>query len=143
MSYWRKKGKVLGQTIGKASIVQCRNLYGVALLARTALGQKLLLDSRLHQASDVNFFVGMTRNADVSFVHVVEKPAYAVRFHQTNNTLRQYATLIDEMNIVAGNNAIALTRVERLSQHLHSYKVRLGKWVFYLLLNRRTRPSKI
>ena len=89
MSYWRKKGKVLGQTIGKASIVQCRNLYGVALLARTALGQKLLLDSRLHQASDVNFFVGMTRNADVSFVHVVEKPAYAVRFHQTNNTLRQ------------------------------------------------------
>jgi len=104
------------------------------VLSRTEFGQKLQLDKRLHQASDVNFFVGIGGQRDV---YVLQNPAYAIRFHQTNNTLRQYDTLIDEMNIIAQNHGIQLSATERFMQKLNAYKVRLGKWVFYQVLNRR------
>lgn len=128
------QGKVAGKTVAKASIVRCRNLYGIAVLSRTEFGQKLQLDKRLHQASDVNFFVGIGGERDV---YVLQNPAYAIRFHQTNNTLRQYDTLIDEMNIIAQNHGIQLSATEQIMQKLNAYKVRLGKWVFYQILNRR------
>lgn len=129
------KGKVAARSIAKASIMQCRNLYGIAVLSRTTLGQKLQLDQRLHQASDVNFFVGIGGARDV---YVLQNPAYAIRFHQTNNTLHQYATLIDEMNIIAQNHGIQLSAFERWQQRLNAYKVRLGKCLFYLVLNRKS-----
>jgi glycosyltransferase involved in cell wall biosynthesis len=130
-------GKVAGKSIAKASIVRCRNLYGIAVLSRTEFGQKLQLDKRLHQASDVNFFAGISDAKGGSRdVFVLQNPAYAIRFHQTNNTLRQYDTLIDEMNTIAQNHNIELTAFERLQQKLNAYKVRLGKWVFYQVLNR-------
>ena len=128
------QSKVAGKTVAKASIVRCRNLYGIAVLSRTEFGQKLQLDKRLHQASDVNFFVGIGGERDV---YVLQNPAYAIRFHQTNNTLRQYDTLIDEMNIIAQNHGIQLSATEKIWQKLNAYKVRLGKWVFYQVLNRR------
>lgn len=132
------KGKVAARSIAKASIMQCRNLYGIAVLSRTTLGQKLQLDKRLHQASDVNFFVGIGGARDV---YVLQNPAYAIRFHQTNNTLHQYATLIDEMNIIAKNHNIQLTRFEQVLQKFNAYKVRMGKWVFYLVLNRSRKAA--
>ena len=128
------QGKVAGKTVAKASILRCRNLYGIAVLSRTEFGQKLQVDKRLHQASDVNFFVGMGGARDV---YVLHNPAYAIRFHQTNNTLRQYDTLIDEMNIIAQNHGIQLSATEQIVQKLNAYKVRLGKWVFYQVLNHR------
>ena len=128
------EGKVPGKTIAKACIVNCRNLYGIAVLSRTEFGQKLQLDKRLHQASDVNFFVGIGGERNV---YVLQNPAYAIRFHQTNNTLRQYDTLIDEMNIIAQNHGIVLSAFEQAKQKFNAYKVRLGKWVFYQVLNRR------
>ena len=132
------QGKVAGKTIAKASIVRCRNLYGIAVLSQTEFGQKLQLDKRLHQASDVNFFAGIGGEKDV---YVLQNPAYAIRFHQTNNTLRQYDTLIDEMNIIAQNHCIELTAFERIQQKMNAYKVRLGKWVFYQVLNRRAKTG--
>ena len=132
------QGKVPGKTIAKACIVNCRNLYGIAVLSRTEFGQKLQLDKRLHQASDVNFFVGIGGERNV---YVLHNPAYAIRFHQTNNTLRQYDTLIDEMNIIAQNHSIQLSGFEQFLQKLNAYKVRLGKWVFYQALNLRRRKT--
>jgi glycosyltransferase involved in cell wall biosynthesis len=132
------RGKVVGKSVAKASIVRCRNLYGIAVLSRTEFGQKLQLDKRLHQASDVNFFAGIGGDKDV---FVLQNPAYAIRFHQTNNTLRQYDTLIDEMNIIAQNHGIQLTTFERIQQNLNAYKVRLGKWLFYQVLNRRAKKA--
>ncbi len=132
-------GKTLAREIATASIVRCRNLYGIAVLSRTALGQHLKLDQRLHQASDVNFFVGI---GGEGHVHVLQNPAYAIRFHQTNNTLRQYDTLIDEMNIVAANHGISLSAFEKLMQRFNSYKVRLGKWLFYQMLSQRMKTAK-
>jgi glycosyltransferase involved in cell wall biosynthesis len=133
------QGKVAGKTIAKACVVRCRNLYGIAVLSRTEFGQHLQLDKRLHQASDVNFFAGISdvQGGDRN-VFVLQNPAYAIRFHQTNNTLRQYDTLIDEMNIIAQNHGIELTAFERMQQIFNAYKVRLGKWVFYQMLNRRS-----
>jgi glycosyltransferase involved in cell wall biosynthesis len=134
-----RKGKIKADVIAKSCIIQCRNLYGVAVLSRTKLGQQLQLDKRLHQAADINFFVGIASVSEARYVYVVEKHAYAVRFHQTNNTLHQYATLIDEMNMIAKNHHIQLNKFEKISQVLNSYKVRLGKWLFYAALNRRTK----
>jgi glycosyltransferase involved in cell wall biosynthesis len=133
------QGKVAGKTIAKACVVRCRNLYGIAVLSRTEFGQHLQLDKRLHQASDVNFFAGISdvQGGDRN-VFVLQNPAYAIRFHQTNNTLRQYDTLIDEMNIIAQNHGIELTAFERMQQKFNAYKVRLGKWVFYQIVNRRS-----
>jgi glycosyltransferase involved in cell wall biosynthesis len=128
------RGKVAGKAIAKACILNCRNLYGIAVLSRTAFGQQLQLDKRLHQASDVNFFVGIGGERDV---YVLQNPAYAIRFHQTNNTLRQYDTLIDEMNVIAQNHGIKLSAFEQFTQKLNAYKVRLGKWVFYQALSHR------
>lgn len=133
-----RKGKIKADLMAKSCIIQCRNFYGVAVLSRTKLGQQLQLDKRLHQAADINFFVGIASVSDARNVYVLEKHAYAVRFHQTNNTLRQYATLIDEMNIIAKNHHIQLNIFEKILQTLNSYKVRLGKWLFYEVLNRRT-----
>lgn len=132
------QGKVLGKTIAKACVVRCRNLYGIAVLSRTEFGQHLQLDKRLHQASDVNFFAGISGERHV---FVLQNPAYAIRFHQTNNTLRQYDTLIDEMNIIAQNHGIELTAFERMLQRFNASKVRLGKWVFYQVLNRRAKAT--
>lgn len=132
------EGKVAALDIAKASIMQCRNLYGIAVLSRTALGQNLKLDARLHQASDVNFFVGIGGARDV---YVLQDPAYAIRFHQSNNTLHQYATLIDEMNIIAKNHHIQLTKLEQVLQKINAYKVRMGKWLFYLVLNRSRKAA--
>lgn len=134
------KGKVAARDIAKASIMQCRNLYGIAVLSRTVFGQPLKLDARLHQASDVNFFVGIGGARDV---YVLQNPAYAIRFHQTNNTLHQYDTLIDEMNIIAQNHHIRLSGFEQMQQKFNAYKVRIGKWVFYQVLNRRAKPKPV
>jgi glycosyltransferase involved in cell wall biosynthesis len=129
------QGKVAGKAVAKACIVRCRNLYGIAVLSRTEFGQHLQLDKRLHQAADVNFFTGIGAERDV---YVLQNPAYAIRFHQTNTTLKQYDTLRDEMNIIAANLGIQLTTFERMQQMFNAYKVRLGKWVFYQMLNRRS-----
>jgi glycosyltransferase involved in cell wall biosynthesis len=132
-------GKVAGKTIAQACVVRCRNLYGIAVLSRTEFGQKLQLDKRLHQASDVNFFAGISDvQGEDRNVFVLQNPAYAIRFHQTNTTLKQYDTLRDEMNIIAQNHGIELTAFERMQQIFNAYKVRLGKWVFYQMLNRRS-----
>lgn len=136
------EGKVAGKTIAKACVIRCRNLYGIAVLSRTELGQQLQLDKRLHQASDVNFLAGISAvQGGERHVYVLQNPAYAIRFHQTNNTLRQYDTLIDEMNIIAQNHGIELSAFERIMQKLNAYKVRLGKWVFYQVLNRRAKAT--
>lgn len=127
-------GKVPAREIARACIKRCRNLYGIAVLSRTVYGQPLKQDPRLHQAGDVNFFVGIGGERNV---YVLTEPAYAIRFHQTNNTLHQYATLVDEMNIIAHNHGIQLSPFERLQQSVNSLKVRAGKWLFYVLLNRK------
>jgi glycosyltransferase involved in cell wall biosynthesis len=133
------QGKVAGKAVAKACIVRCRNLYGIAVLSRTEFGQHLQLDKRLHQAADINFFAGISdvQGGDRN-VFVLQNPAYAIRFHQTNTTLKQYDTLRDEMNIIAQNYGIELTAFERIQQQFNAYKVRLGKWVFYQILNRRS-----
>jgi glycosyltransferase involved in cell wall biosynthesis len=133
------EGKVAGKAVAKACIVRCRNLYGIAVLSRTEFGQHLQLDKRLHQAADINFFAGISdvQGGDRN-VFVLQNPAYAIRFHQTNTTLKQYDTLRDEMNIIAQNHGIELTAFERMQQQFNAYKVRLGKWVFYQMLNRRS-----
>jgi hypothetical protein len=41
------------------------------------------------------------------------------------------------MNIIAQNHGIQLSAAEQIMQKLNAYKVRLGKWVFYQVLNRR------
>ena len=127
-------GKVLAKDIVKESVLSCRNLYGIAVLARTELGQKLQADTRLYQASDINYLAGVGGNRHV---HVLQKPAYAIRFHQTNNTLHQFDTLIDEMNLIAENHGIELSGVEKILQKFNSLKVRMGKRLFYVLLNRQ------
>jgi glycosyltransferase involved in cell wall biosynthesis len=129
------QGRVAGKVVAKASIVRCRNLYGIAVLSRTEFGQHLQLDKRLHQAADINFFAGIGGARDV---FVLQNPAYAIRFHQTNTTLKQYDTLMDEMNIIAQNHGIELTTFERIKQKFNAYKVRLAKWLFYQILNRRS-----
>jgi glycosyltransferase involved in cell wall biosynthesis len=134
-----RKGKIKADVMAKSSIIQCRNLYGVAVLSRTKLGQQLQLDKRLHQAADINFFVGIANASKARHVYLLQKHAYAVRFHQTNNTLHQYATLIDEMNIIAKNHQIKLNAFEKIAQILNSYKVRMGKWLFYEALSRRVK----
>ena len=137
------QGKIKADVMAKSCIIQCRNLYGVAVLSRTKLGQQLQLDKRLHQAADINFFVGIASVSEARSVYVVEKHAYAVRFHQTNNTLHQYATLIGEMNIIAQNHGIQLNPFEKILQIVNSYKVRLGKWLFYEALNRRAKAVSV
>ena len=133
------QGKVAGKAVAKACIVRCRNLYGIAVLSRTEFGQHLQLDKRLHQAADINFFAGISESQGGDRdVFVLQNPVYAIRFHQTNTTLKQYDTLRDEMNIIAANHHIELTAFERMLQIFNAYKVRLGKWVFYQMLNRRS-----
>lgn len=131
-------GKVLASNITKASILRCRNLFGIAVLARTALGQSLIPDKRLYQASDINYLAGVGGNRHT---YILQNPAYAIRFHPTNNTLHQYDTLIDEMNIIATNHDIKLSGLEKFLQQLNSLKVRIGKRLFYQMLNRRVKAS--
>ena len=131
-------GKVHACDITKASILRCRNLFGIAVLARTALGQSLIPDKRLYQASDINYLAGVGGNRHT---YVLQNPAYAIRFHPTNNTLHQYDTLIDEMNIIATNHDIKLSGLEKFLQQLNSLKVRIGKRLFYQMLNRRVKTS--
>lgn len=133
------QGKVSARAITKASILKCRNLFGIAALARTSLGQALVADTRLFQASDINYLAGVGGDRPV---YVLDKPAYAIRFHQTNNTLHQFDTLIDEMNIIAQNHHIKLTKFEQIVQKMNSFKVRMGKRVFYVLLNQQVKKAK-
>lgn len=133
------QGKVLARDITKASILKCRNLFGIAALARTSLGQTLHPDKRLFQASDINYLAGVGGDR---YVYVLKNPAYAIRFHQTNNTLHQFDTLIDEMNLIAENHGIQLNTREKFLQKLNSLKIRIGKRLFYLMLNRQVKTAK-
>lgn len=126
-------GKVAADVMARSCVVHCRNQYGIAVLSRTVYGQKLRQDDRLHQAADINFFAGIGAGHQV---YVMTEPAYAIRFHQSNSTLHDYVSLQDEMNLIAQNHGIQLSAVERFQQSLNAYKVRLGKWLFYLVLNR-------
>lgn len=132
-------GKVAADDIARSCIVQCRNQYGIAVLSRTAYGQRLRQDDRLHQAADINFFAGIGAG---HAVHVMTEPAYAIRFHQSNSTLHDYVSLKKEMNIIAQNHGIKLSALELLQQSINAYKVRLGKWLFYLVLNRFPKLNK-
>lgn len=127
------EGKVAADILARSCIVQCRNQYGIAVLSRTVYGQTLRQDTRLHQAADINFFAGIGAGHQV---YVLTEPAYAIRFHQSNSTLHDYVSLQDEMNLIAQNHGIRLSALERWLQTMNALKVRLGKWLFYLVLNR-------
>lgn len=136
------EGKVAADTLARSCVVHCRNQYGIAVLSRTVYGQKLRQDDRLHQAADINFFAGIGAGQQL---YVMTEPAYAIRFHQSNSTLHDYVSLKDEMNLIAQNHGITLSAFERFQQTINAYKVRLGKGLFYLVLNRfrNTEPKSL
>jgi hypothetical protein len=125
-------GLVASDQVAKRSIIKCRNLFGVPLLARTELIAGYEPDSRLYYTADIEYsmIMGHKRN-----IYVLDTCCYAIRFHESNNTMRNYKNTRSELAYMAAKHGIHLSLRERILMHINNWWMMAQKFCFFIYLD--------
>lgn len=125
-------GLVASDQVAKRSIIKCRNLFGVPLLARTELIAGYEPDSRLYYTADIEYsmIMGHKRN-----IYVLDTCCYAIRFHKSNNTMRNYKHIRGELEYMAAKHGSHLSLRERILMHINNWWMMAQKFCFFIYLD--------
>lgn len=126
------KGKVASDDVARYCMVTTRNPYGVLLLARPQFGQDWKAVPALPGTWDLDYFIHLGRGRDAWFL---EESAYGLRFHPSNNTMRDFSTTLGQVNLIAKRYGIELSAWERFKQRLFDWRTRVSKHIFYFYLD--------
>jgi Glycosyltransferases involved in cell wall biogenesis len=129
---FNKIGKVFSDDIAKKSILTCRNLFGVPLLIRasTAVGKKY--DNTFSSTADIDFSIDIARGL---YNYVINRSCYSIRFHSSNNTMRDFSKTRSELNRIAEKHQIKLNAADSIRMIVNDWKTRVAKHLFYLYLD--------
>lgn len=125
-------GVVNSDKIALRSIIRCRNLFGVPLLARTEYVASYSPDPRLYYTSDIEYSLIMGRDRDV---YVLDSFCYAIRFHKSNNTMRNFRFTRKELAYMAQKHGIKLNCYDRIAMHANNLWMMAQKFCFFLYLD--------
>jgi glycosyltransferase involved in cell wall biosynthesis len=125
-------GKVASDTIAKTSIQTCRNLYGVPLLVRSSAVRGNKYEREFYFTADIDFSIAIGRGL---YNYVIDRPCYAIRFHASNTSMRDFSKTRSELNEIAEKHQIRLGIIDSIRMVLHDWQTRAGKHLFYLYLD--------
>jgi glycosyltransferase involved in cell wall biosynthesis len=125
------RGQIAGPGLGRLSVVEGRNHFGVPLLVRASRLQGLRYDPSLPLTGDLDFSIAFAAHAPAFFIPC---EAIAIRFHANNGTMRSFANARDEFERLAIKHNLIFSPSERIRFRwnllLNSFKKRL--FFFYL-----------
>ena len=125
-------GKLQSDVIALRSIVNCRNQFGVPLLNRRADVGECRYGTQFPHAADIDFSIAV---GEGKFIYVFNEPKVAIRFHGSNNTMRDFSQLRPEIMAIAKNRGLTLSAVQRAQMFFNDHLTRLKKRLFFLYLD--------
>ena len=125
-------GKLFADDVNKLMIKRMRITYGLIMLARTELVKTFDPIVETTAIADVELFIHISQGRNV---YIYDKSHYAIRFHPSNNSMRSYKDSQRWFNLIANKYNIVLTPFEQAIQTFNSYKLALGKRIFFLYLD--------
>lgn len=129
-----RRGMVASDLVAHQSIISCRNFFGVPiLLRRLAVGQHRY-DARLEHSADVDFSVAVSQG---KYIYVLREPKVAIRFHKTNNTLREFSDVCKEMLLIAQKHGLNLSWRQRVRMMVNDRITRLKKTLFFIYIDHK------
>jgi glycosyltransferase involved in cell wall biosynthesis len=114
------------------SIISCRNFFGVPILLRTSAVGSHRYDERFKRAADVDLSVAVGQR---KYMYVMDEPKVAIRFHKTNNTMRDFAGVRNEMLLIAEKHGITLSWAQRVRMYLNDRITRVKKTLFFFYID--------
>lgn len=138
---FKMTGKVASDTIAKASIQSCRNLFGVPLLVRASSVKGNKYEGAFYFTADIDFSIAIGREL---YNFIIDRPCYSIRFHASNNTMRNFAKTRTELTRIAEKHQIKLGVLDSIAMMINDWQTRVGKYLFYLYLDhfRYTMPLR-
>jgi glycosyltransferase involved in cell wall biosynthesis len=127
-----KIGKIFSDSIAIKSIQTCRNLFGVPLLVRSSVVTGKKYDDSIYSTSDIDFSIAIGRGL---YIYVINKPCYSIRFHLSNNTMRDFSRIRSELVSIAEKHQIKLGAGDKIKMLFGDWKMRMGKRLFFLYLH--------
>ncbi len=129
-----KQGLVSSDLVARQSILSCRNFFGVPILLRRKAVGNHRYDTRLKRTADVEFSVAVGKG---KFIYVIDKALVAIRFHKTNNTLRDFSGVRDEMLLIAEKHGLKLSLRQRVAMTMNDRLTRIKKGIFFMYVDRK------
>ena len=127
-----RHGMVASDSVARQSIVSCRNFFGVPILLRRHTVGQHRYDARLEHSADVDFSIAVGRR---KFIYVIGAPKVAIRFHKTNNTLREFSGVCREMLLIAEKNGLNLSWKQRVRMAINDRVTRFKKTLFFIYID--------
>jgi len=121
---FHRSGLVDSSKLGRRSILQTRNAFGVALLFRSEAAQGLRYDPRLALAIDVDFSIATAKRQPI--YHIPER-LIGYRYHGRNQTGVLLERLVQEMTHIAGKHGIPLRPWHRALMTVSGYTTNLAR----------------
>jgi glycosyltransferase involved in cell wall biosynthesis len=122
-----RSGRFDAMSVGRASILAARNLFGIPLLVRARAVQGLRYDGSLPYTADVDMAIACA--AGGSLFHIAE-PLIANRFHPRNATWGLLTDVSQQMERIAAKRSIPLSRLDRIRARASAYAVAIAKRLF-------------
>ena len=129
---FKYSGLISGNTVGKESIISCRNLYSLPLLIRTSSTQGYKFIEEYSLTGDVDFSMFISKGKQIYYI---PKPLIALRFHGANNTARDYSRFIEQFKRIAIKHDIKLSKSEQLQMNINNLITVFKKHLFYFYLD--------
>ena len=125
-------GKLQSDVIALRSIVNCRNQFGVPLLNRRADVGECRYGTQFPHAADIDFSIAV---GEGKFIYVFNEPKVAIRFHGSNNTMRDFSQLRPEILSIAKHRGLKLNAAQRAQMVINDHLTRVKKRFFFLYLD--------
>lgn len=129
-----RQGLVSSDIVARQSILSCRNFFGVPILLRRQAVGHHRYDNRLERTADVDFSAAVGKG---KFIYVIDKTLVAIRFHKTNNTLRDFSGVRDEMLLIAEKHGLKLSVRQRVAMTMNDRLTRIKKRIFFMYVDRK------
>lgn len=129
---FRDTGKVPSDKTAKKSIQGCRNQYGVPLLVRSSVTAGKKYDNAFYSTVDIEFSIAIGRGLHN---YVINRSCYSIRFHSSNNTMRDSTKIRPELLIIAEKHGIEIGVATYIKMLISDWKMRIGKCLFFWYLD--------
>lgn len=129
---FNKIGKVFSDKVAKKSIQTCRNQFGVPLLVRSSVIAGKKYDDSVYSTADIDFSVAMGRGL---YNYVINRPCYSIRFHSSNNTMRDFSKIRSELLRIAKKHEIELDASDKIKMVINNWRMHVAKCLFFFYLD--------
>ncbi len=126
------RGRVVGPELSRRCLIECRNHFGVPVLLRTRDVRGLRYDPAFPLTCDIDFSIGCINRTLAYFLPI---SAVAIRFHESNGTMRSFKGAGTEFLALANKHQIRMGPVVMLWFTFNNVLNILKKWAFFFYLD--------